>query len=229
MIDLSILILAKQEAENLSLLLPAIECILEDTEIRYEIIVVMPGVETAISGENFPEVRYLTEEKEGYGNALKQGFENCSGTCILTVDADLSHPPDYIAKLWENRDTADLLVCSRYTRGGKANMPFVRKLSSRLLNLLFSKSLMLPIKDISSGYRLYRRDALKGIRLTSHNFDILIEIAIRMYLKGLSIREIPFEYRPRRMGSSKARLMLFAFSYIKTYSKMFILRYLTGG
>ncbi len=225
MIDLSILILAKNEADNLSLLLPSINSILQENGINFETVIVIPDNEKPPANENTGKIKYITENGKGYGNALKLGFSECSGRYILTIDADLSHPPNYIRKIWKERGSSDLLVCSRYINGGKANMPIIRKMASRVLNVFFCRTLLLPLKDISSGYRLYERKSISGIQLSSRNFDILIEIAIKMYSKGLKIMEIPFEYQPREKGSSKARLFLFAISYLKTYFRMFFLRY----
>lgn len=227
MTELSVLILAKREAENLSLLIPQLLHAIGELSANYEIIVVIPKDEDSTNLPSSNRLIYIPEEKSGYGNALKLGFENCSGSYILTIDADLSHPLNYVESIWQKKDHADLIVCSRYIPGGTANMPFIRKFSSKLLNYVFCKTLLLPVNDISSGYRLYRRDAIKDLGLKSKNFDILIEIAIKMYAEKHSIIEIPFEYIPRRKGISKARLILFAFSYIKTYARMVFLRYFT--
>jgi len=76
------------------------------------------------------------------------------------MDADLSHPPTFVADLWAHRDEAEVLVASRYVPGGAATMPLLRALLSRILNRVFARGLGVPLEDLSSGFRLYRTSVL---------------------------------------------------------------------
>ena len=87
---------------------------------------------------------------------------------ILTLDADLSHDPDFIVKLWRSRERAEVVIASRYVRGGVAYMPRSRLILSRVLNAFFARGLGLPVRDLSSGFRLYRAAAVQGLAPRGH-------------------------------------------------------------
>jgi SAM-dependent methyltransferase len=100
----------------------------------------------------------------------------------------------------------------------------VRKLLSRLLNIVFRRGLSMPIADLSSGYRLYRRSVLAQLALAATGFDLLPEILIRAKSAGFRIVEVPFTYRPRRAGRSHVRLLAFGLAYASTFMRMWRLR-----
>jgi dolichol-phosphate mannosyltransferase len=145
------------------------------------------------------------------------------------MDADLSHPPVFVADLWRARHTAEVLIASRYVRGGSARMPTTRLLLSRLLNAVFAAALGLPVKDLSSGFRLYRRQALAGNASTATNFAVLQEILVHAAATGGRIGEVPFAYAPRRHGSSNARVLAFGLEYAAALRRLRAVRRFCGG
>ena len=78
--------------------------------------------------------RVVEQIEPGYGGALVTGFALASGNYLLTMDADLSHPPEFVEQLWRQRDEADVTIASRYVAGGRADMGFYRYALSRVLN-----------------------------------------------------------------------------------------------
>lgn len=103
-------------------------------------------------------------------------------------------------------------------------MPLPRRLLSRTLNLLFSAGLHLPVRDSSSGYRLYRADVLAALEIHARGFDALQEILIRAHSRGHRILEVPFHYQPREHGASHTRVLAFGINYLKTFGAMWRLR-----
>jgi SAM-dependent methyltransferase len=95
---------------------------------------------------------------------------------------------------------------------------------SRVLNVTYTRVLSLPLRDISSGFRMYRRDTLDGLSLRARDFDILEEILIKIYTQGFHVLELPFRYLARGSGRSHARLFQFAWAYLKTLVRMWQLR-----
>ena len=226
-VELSVVIPALNEGDNLLGLLPQIHRSLEKVLQNrvYEIVIVDGG-----SKDNTREIsrelgaRVVMQTKSGYGNALVDGFKSAVGEYILTMDSDLSHSPEFVAVMWEARRKADIVIASRYIVGGYAKMPLARKILSRILNIVFTKGLSLPCRDISSGFRLYRAEVVKRLSLKSTDFDILEELFIKCYISGVSFLEVPFTYVPRRKGQSHVRLWKFGIAFLKTFHRMWKLR-----
>jgi len=157
-----------------------------------------------------------------YGRALRSGLEQATGEYVLTLDADGSHDPSFLAAIWAARREAEVVIASRYVEGGSAEMPGVRRTLSRMLNGMLRRGLSLPYSDLSSGYRLYRRAAVAALPLQAIGFDILQEILIRMVAEGYRVREVPFRYQAA--GKTRAWLARFAVSNLKTFGAMWKLR-----
>ena len=168
--------------------------------------------------------RAIEQTERGYGGALMMGFQMAQGQYFLTMDADLSHNPEFVRDLWSQRENADVLIASRYVEGGSAIMPWGRHVLRRTLNAFFSRGLSLGVRDMSSGFRLYRASVIRNLRLEARDFDVLQEILVRAYLEGHRVKEIAFTYTPRRHGSSNARIFSFGLAYQKTFWRLWKLR-----
>jgi dolichol-phosphate mannosyltransferase len=223
--SLSVIIPALNERENLEVLIPRIQAVTRELGIEAEILVVNgPSRDGTAEAATALSARVVPQKERGYGGALVAGFAAASAEYVLTMDADLSHPPTFIGDLWNHRADADLIIASRYVPGGGATMGWSRVLMSRLLNVMFRLLLRLPVRDLSSGYRLYRRSCLEPLRLVSRDFDVLEEILVLGYRRQWLIKEMPFYYMPRQMGASHAKLIRFGWAYLKTLVRMYKLR-----
>ena len=223
--DLSIIIPALNEAENLAVLLPQVWSVIKPLGLIPEIIIVDESASEqtrAIVAENHGIL--VCPPTRGYGKALQAGFEQTHADYVVTMDADLSHPPEFLRTMWEARHTADVLIASRYISGGEADMPLSRLLLSKTLNIFFSRGLDLKLRDMSSGYRMYARRAIPLKSMQGIDFNVLQELLVRVLLEGYRIKEIPFHYMPRKRGSSHARVITFGIAYLKTFSKLWLLR-----
>jgi dolichol-phosphate mannosyltransferase len=230
MIELSVVIPALDEERNVERIVPAIREEIFPAADGAEIIVVDGG-----SRDRTREVaeslgaRVVVQDERGYGGALIAGFAAAKGRYILTMDADLSHSPVFFHDMHSKIRSCDVVIASRYVRGGKATMPLFRRVLSIVLNQFFKRGLSLPIFDLSSGFRLYKRSALRDIEILSRDFDVLEEIIIRLYIDGYHIAEVPFEYEPRIEGQTHAKLLKFGIAYLKTFGRMWELRNSTGA
>lgn len=222
---LSVIIPALDEAENLRLLLPDLRRALDNLGVGYEILIVTgpgdPRTEEVVAANGG---RVIEQIDRGYGGALKAGFKAAGGDYYLTMDADLSHLPAVIAALWRMRERADVVIASRYVEGGSAEMPATRYFLSRVLNGLFSRGLGLGVKDMSSGFRLYRAGAIGKPDDLPADYDVVQALLVRAYAEGWSVAEVPFAYRPRRHGQSHARVLKFGAAYLRTFWSLFKLR-----
>jgi dolichol-phosphate mannosyltransferase len=223
--DLAVIIPALNERENLELLLPALRETLEGLGACCEIVVVDGG-----STDGTPEAarrrgaRVVGQQERGYGGALLAGFAATTAPYVAHMDADLSHRPVFLEQFWRQRAQGEVLIASRYVPGGRADMGGVRRALSRILNTVYRRALSLDIRDLSSGYRMYRREALAGLNLSARDFDILEEILIRAYANGWQVREVPFHFMSRGSGRSHARLVKFGWAFARTLVRMWQLR-----
>lgn len=226
--DVAVLIPAWNERPNLEVLLPELNEILTKLRVKYEVIVVDGGSHDGTQ-ELVPRLgaRLVTQTERGYGGALLAGFAAAHSPYIITMDADLSHRPVFIEEFWRRRTEAEVLIASRYVPGGKAEMSGFRRILSGILNVTFGILLSLPVRDLSSGFRMYQRHALEFRPPLARDFDVLEEILILTYHNGNRVLEIPFHYMPRGVGNSHARLFKFGVAYVKTLLRMARLRYLT--
>jgi dolichol-phosphate mannosyltransferase len=223
--ELAIIIPAIDERENLELLIPAIWDVVSTLRICAEVIVVDGGSKdgTVEAAEN-RGARVIRQEERGYGGALLAGFGAARAPYLITMDADLSHRPSFLSDLWNSRTKAHVLIASRYVPSGRAEMSAFRRMLSKILNRTYARVLSLPLKDLSSGFRMYRIEALRNLQLKARDFDVLEEILIRVHAEGWSILELPFRYMSRGSGRSHAKLIKFGIAYLKTLARMWRLR-----
>jgi dolichol-phosphate mannosyltransferase len=220
-ISLSVLILAINEAPNLQLLLPKLIAEVRQVTKDCEILVLDGG-----SVDNTSDVaksfgcRIVTQTEKGYGNAFRQGLKECSKNFILTLDADMSHPPSYLAEMRRLVSDNDIIIASRYCYGGGFEMPRHRVILSRALNSATRILFGMNISDWSSGFRMYRSSFIKTLKLQANHFDVLIEALIKAKKSGARITEIPFTYKNRNDGVSKARIIPFGLGYIRTFFRL---------
>ncbi|MGH7897678.1 MAG: glycosyltransferase [Candidatus Binatia bacterium] len=223
--DLSVVLLTKNESENLRSLVPRIQKMIETLGVRGEIVVVDDSDDDTLEVARRLNCRAQPQQGAGYGDALNQGLAAARGDYVVTIDADYSHEPEFLYHMWAARTTADVVIGSRYVLAGRAEMPIIRRLLSLILNRVFAVVLALPYRDLSSGFRLYNSRVFKSVRsLVSRDFDALEELLVIAYCDGWRIREIPIRYRPRHAGRSNVRALKFAVSYARTLPRLWRLR-----
>lgn len=141
---------------------------------------------------------YLT----GFGWALNQGYR-----VVVQMDADGSHPPESLPTMLKLLANADLVIGSRYVAGGTVvNWPKHRELLSRCGNLYSRLALGVRIRDITAGYRMFRRDVLAELALdtvNSQGYCFQIDMAWRAHRAGFRVEETPITFTERERGSSK--------------------------
>jgi dolichol-phosphate mannosyltransferase len=223
--DISVILPVLNESDNLRILLPRIRTSLEREKLSYEIVVIDGGsIDGTRETAEALGARVVAERRHGFAGAMETGFAEAAGDYILTLDADNSDDPDFISKMWVARKRADIVIGSRYARGGVTYSSFIRRWASFLLNILLSRMLSMPVRDVSSGFRLYRRAALEGMEITSKNFEVQEEVLVRAYARGFSVVEVPFVYFPRSVGRSHVRLMRFGADILRSAFPMWKLR-----
>jgi dolichol-phosphate mannosyltransferase len=148
--------------------------------------------------------------KEGLGRAYLDGFRRAlaeGAELVLEMDCDFSHDPADVPRLIAAADDADLVLGSRYVEGGgTANWGLVRRAISRWGSLYAQLLLGLPVRDLTGGFKCYRREVLETIDLDSvrsRGYAFQIETTYRAAQAGFRVVEIPIRFTDREVGGSK--------------------------
>jgi dolichol-phosphate mannosyltransferase len=158
-----------------------------------------------------PQVHVLHRpEKEGLGAAYLAGFQWALARdygVIVEMDADGSHRPEDLPRLLRALENADLVLGSRWVSGGRVvNWPARRKVLSVGGNTYARFALGVPLRDITGGYRAFRRETLLDLDLdgvSSQGYCFQVDLAWRAYRKGLRVVEVPITFVERERGASK--------------------------
>ena len=139
---------------------------------------------------------------DGFRWALDKGFE-----VIFTMDADFSHDPVYIPSMLREIERVDLVIGSRYVRGGGVvNWPWPRRVVSRFGNW-YAKTIMgIQLNDFTSGFQCFRAKLLEKILsppVSSEGYVFLIELKFRASMEKARIFETPIIFKDRTRGESK--------------------------
>ena len=212
----SVVIPTYNERENIKGLIHEISDVFEKNGIDGNLIVIddssPDGTAREVENlkEGYPIVLIKRGQKLGIGSAYVTGFKKAidlNSEIIFEMDADFSHDPEYIPEFVKNLNNYDLVLGSRYIKGGKIeNWALWRKIVSRGANILARILLGLKVNDITTGYRAYRKEALQGIdldKIKSNGYEFQAEILFRVVEKGFRIKEIPIVFVDRRTGRSK--------------------------
>jgi dolichol-phosphate mannosyltransferase len=185
------------------------------------------GVEVLVIDDNSPDgtgqladrlagehghVRVLhRERKEGLGPAYVAGFKQALADpgveLVLEMDADFSHDPADVTRLIAAAREADLVLGSRYVPGGGTeNWGRIRRFVSAGGSLYSRLLLGVPVRDLTGGFKCYRRKVLETIDLegiTSRGYAFQIETTYRALRAGFRVVEIPITFADRELGGSK--------------------------
>ena len=150
------------------------------------------------------------ETKEGIGPAYVAGFRRAlseDAELVLEMDCDFSHDPADVPRLIAATNDADLVLGSRYAPGGgTANWGLVRRIVSRGGCLYAQILLGMRVRDLTGGFKCFRRATLEAIdldALSAHGYAFQIETTYRIRKAGLRIEEVPITFVERRAGASK--------------------------
>ena len=148
--------------------------------------------------------------KLGLGTAYIAGFKEAlaeGADLVCSMDADFSHNPRYVPDIVDKINQGyDIVIGSRYVRGGESTQTLDRKLFSWGANTLTRVLLGLHAQDTTSGFRCYRRQALESLDLDSiksSGYSFLFEMLFRVERRGWRVGEVPIIFQDRRLGASK--------------------------
>jgi len=168
--------------------------------------------------EEHDEVEVLhRSSKDGLGRAYLTGFHHAlarGAGLLMEMDSDFSHDPEDLPRLIAAAADADLVLGSRYVEGGGViNWGLRRRVLSRGGSWYARTILQVPVRDLTGGFKCFRREVLESIeldRVHAGGYGFQIELTYRALKAGFRVREVPILFRERREGESKmnARIAL---------------------
>jgi len=148
--------------------------------------------------------------KEGLGPAYIAGFKQAlaeGAGMVLEMDSDFSHDPAYLPRLLEAGERSDLAIGSRYVPGGGVgDWSALRRAISRGGSAYARLVLGVGVRDLTGGFKCFRREVLEAIDLDSihsRGYAFQIEMTYRAIQRGFKVVEVPIVFRERRAGKSK--------------------------
>lgn len=225
----SIVIPTYNERQNLPRLVSAIA---ETMVWPYEVIVVDDSSPDGTAdlardlAKTYPLRLLSRPEKSGLGSAYREGFALATGDIIFEMDADLSHDPRHIPALVQAvAEGADIAVGSRYIAGGRiVGWGAYRKLVSGVGNGLARLALTVGVRDVTSGFRAYSRDAAPLVQdARSDGYAFQVEALWLAKKRGFRIAEVPISFENRTVGKSKLGPGEFA-RFLKTLARLRVTR-----
>jgi dolichol-phosphate mannosyltransferase len=216
MYDLSVIIPTFNEEENIPRIIAEVDAVFQTSGLDGEILV----VDDNSKDRTIALVREIHAVKEhvnilvrtsdhGLSQSVADGFIHASSDILVVIDADLSHPPALIPRMYEEiRAGNDVVIGSRYMEGGGIkDWPLKRRVIS--IGATFLGRLLFPdIKDPVSGFFAIRKEVVTGAPLKPKGYKILLEVLGKGTWE--KDKEIPFEFVDREIGSSKLKFKTIA-------------------
>jgi dolichol-phosphate mannosyltransferase len=211
---ISLVIPTYNERENIGLLIKRIHCVLEESGLPFEIIVVdddSPDRTWEAAEELarvYPGLRVIRRVNErGLARAVVRGWREAQGELLAVMDGDLQHPPEVLVPLINalEKDKIDIAVASRHVQGGGVSRwNVVRRGISWGATLMATWVLpgtLATLRDPMSGFFALRRSVIEGCRLEPEGYKILLEVLGRGHYQR--VEEIPYTFVERKLGGSK--------------------------
>ena len=207
------------------------------TSLLESILRVVPGTDILVIDDNSPDgTGQIVDElhvrvpqisvlhragKLGLGTAYVRGFQYAiehEYDVVFEMDADFSHDPRYLPDFFRTIEQADLVIGSRYIRGGGTpNWSPIRKFISGGGNTFARTVLNIPTHDCTGGYRCYRTAALSTLDLSqvrAQGYAFQVEMTYIFWKRGFRVREVPIIFEDRRVGKSKMSRKIFIEAFL---------------
>lgn len=236
---LSVIIPARNEADNLTECISEISKELTHHSIDFEILVIDDGstdntaVVTKLISESISSVKCIRNEGEnGFGRAVRLGLDNFSGDAVAIMMADRSDSPKDLVTYWKCiQDGNDCVFGSRFIKGGKIfNYPIVKLCANRIVNTLIQVAFKINCNDTTNAFKMYRREVIDGCKpFISPHFNLTVEIPLKAIIRGYSWKVIPISWRNRTKGVAKLKLREMGSRYFFIIAYLWLEKYFSRG
>jgi len=140
---------------------------------------------------------------EGYGASLRDGIRAAGTEKIIIIDADCEYPPEAIPDLVHALDRHEVVYTSRFLDDRNRGMGFVKTFGNILISKLFNRLFDQNVTDLYTGSKGFQRSVVAHLPMERTGFEHVLEVAARLARQGITIYEIPVDFRARQTGSSK--------------------------
>ena len=210
--------------------------------IRQLLLHIKDNVEIIVSDDNSPDktwkmvqdiskkdkrIKLIRRFKnKGVGPSIWDGIKESKGDYIVWMDCDLTMPPSLVPKMISLLKEYDVVVGSRYIKGGKDDRSFIRVVTSRLINLFANIILNFKIKDYDSGFVAVRNEVFDNVKFNPQGHgEYCIEFLYKCTKKNYQIKEIGYRFTERKLGESKTSqyvysVFLYGLKYIQKIIKL---------
>lgn len=241
---LAVVLVAYNEQANLALLLPRLRSALDALGLPWEMVLVIDGNDgsrewVAQFAQGLPPEQVKVSwspRRRGFGNALREGFRLVSPdvSLVATMDCDLNHNPEELPRFLEamGHGDAQVVVGSRYVDGKWVQaLPWWKRWASSLTNRALPLLTGTPLTDITSNYRLYRREVTEVLarETAANDFSVAPEAILCAARRGFRLAEVPIAFQPRRYGVSKLPKVSTTLGYVRLFSTHLLRRALPFG
>ena len=236
---LSVIIPARNEAENLTECISEIAKELTHHSIDSEILVIDDGstdntaVVIKLINESISSVKYIRNEGEnGFGRAVRLGLDKFTGDAVAIMMADHSDSPKDLVSYWNCiQDGNDCVFGSRFIRGGKVyNYPLLKLLANRVVNTMIRLAFNINCNDITNAFKMYRREVIEGCRpFISPHFNLTVEIPLKAIVRGYSWKVVPISWKNRTKGVAKLKLREMGSRYFFIVAYVWLEKYFSRG
>ena len=236
---LSIIIPARNEADNLKECISEISKELTLHSINFELLIIDDGsTDNTLDvineiNQSISSVKCIRNHGEnGFGRAVRLGFENFNGDAVAIMMADQSDSPNDLVKYWNCLlDGCDCAFGSRFIRGSQVlDYPLVKLIANRIVNTIIRIAFNIKSNDITNAFKMYRRDVIEGCKpLISPHFNLTVEIPLKAVIRGYSYKVLPISWKNRTKGVAKLKLREMGSRYFFIIAYLWLEKYFSRG
>lgn len=171
------------------------------------------------------KVIHRTGESQGVevGYAIRDGLRAARSEFVAIMMGDLSEDPEDLVRMLKAIKGCDFVVGTRFfAKGWPEGYPLSKLIANRLCNWFCKRLFGLHTNDISNAFKLYRREALQSIEIESPNFDVFVEMPLKLIKAGCTYTQIPVSYHKRRWGHPKLKVWKEGPMYFRTVMKIWL-------
>ena len=213
---LSIIIPARNEAENLPCFVNELCNVLNSHYVIHEILIIDDGStdntldELIKLSSIFPSVRYLENRgANGFGRAVRLGLQEFTGDAVSIMMADRSDAPEDLIRYWKAmNDGVECVFGSRFIKGSRVyRYPLLKLIANRIVNTMIQYAFKIKCNDITNAFKIYRKEVIEGCKpFISPHFNLTVEIPLKAVIRGYSWKVIPISWKNRAKGVAKLKL-----------------------